>query len=340
MHVTRSSKRRSATVVAPGVLEIVVGPRLAPGPDDLVIAPQAVGICGTDLEILSGTMSYISTGLAKYPLVPGHEWSGVVVEVGSNVTGFEVGDIVVGECSIGCGTCDVCNGGQYHLCPTRTETGLLGRDGALSTMLIFPAHSAHKVPPGTDVRDAALIEPLSVAYRALIRAEPVPGEPLAIVGGGTIGILAGMVARALGLGPIHVVERRAGRREFAESLGFSCTREGVSQWPLVLEASGTPSGVSTALSMVSPGGTVILCGLSGRPTTPVNTDRLVVDDIRLIGSQGSPDVWPEVIALMVEHSIRAALLVSHEFALDDVARAFEVAASAKAGVQKVLIRPQ
>ena len=108
-----------------------------PGPDDVLIRVKAVGICGTDIELYDGTMFYLTSGMAKLPLIPGHEWSGEVVETGSNVDGFNIGDRVTGECSIGCRSCFYCLRGRYHLCPNRTETGILNRDGALAEYISF-----------------------------------------------------------------------------------------------------------------------------------------------------------------------------------------------------------
>src|SRR3954466_5495558 len=96
-------------------LELGGGPDPPPGDGELLIAPTAVGICGTDIEIFEGSLAYFRMGLASYPIVPGHEWTGEVVEIGRGVTGFAVGDRVVGEVAIGCGVCTRCRAGRSHL---------------------------------------------------------------------------------------------------------------------------------------------------------------------------------------------------------------------------------
>jgi threonine dehydrogenase-like Zn-dependent dehydrogenase len=129
------------------------------GSGDLLLAPLAVGLCATDLELLDGSMVYLRDGRAHLPLVPGHEWVAQVVDSDTPDSGFAVGDVVVGECSIGCGDCRVCASGAYHQCPRRQETGVMNRDGALAQRLRFPARSAHAVPPGVAVEDAVFAEP-------------------------------------------------------------------------------------------------------------------------------------------------------------------------------------
>ena len=127
-------------------LELVERPDPAPVAGQLLIAPSAVGICGTDIEIFEGSLAYFRMGIAEYPIVPGHEWTGVVVDVGEGVTGFSPGDQVVGEVAIGCGVCVRCQAGRSHLCARRTETGIVHMDGAMATRMVFPAAYAHVVP--------------------------------------------------------------------------------------------------------------------------------------------------------------------------------------------------
>src|SRR3954452_10240864 len=142
--------------------ELVERPDPSPGAGELLIAPTAVGICGTDREIFEGSLVYFREGWAKYPIVPGHEWVGEVVEVGAGVEGFAPGDQVTGETPLGCGRCPRCRAGDYHLCALRTETGILNRDGAMASRMVFPARAAHHAG-GLPPRAAALREPATVA---------------------------------------------------------------------------------------------------------------------------------------------------------------------------------
>jgi threonine dehydrogenase-like Zn-dependent dehydrogenase len=115
-----------------------------PQEGEVVIQIKAIGLCGTDYELYTNEMVYIKEGLCKLPMIPGHEWSGVIVEVGSNVGDFKVGDKVTGECTISCGHCDFCKSGHHNMCTERTETGVMSRDGAFAEYITFPVSHLHK----------------------------------------------------------------------------------------------------------------------------------------------------------------------------------------------------
>jgi L-iditol 2-dehydrogenase len=335
--MTGVTRYRRAVLRGPGVLEVEDAVAPSPGPGDLLVAPDAVGICGTDLELLEGTMAYLTSGRAAYPIVPGHEWTGIVVGVGEDVGGFSEGDRVVGECTVSCGVCDRCQRpGAYHLCANRTETGIMRRDGALATRLAFPARAAHRIPEHVEARDAALIEPLAVSLRGVRRAGALAGRPLAIIGAGTIGLLSALLARAEGAGPIHLVEIDAERRALASSQGFAVSAGPDVPVGAVVEASGTPGGIGAAISMTADGGTLVLLGLTGQPEVPLDVDGIVVRDLSVIGSLGSPSMWPEAVDLVASGRVEPSVVVTHEFELDEAVRAYE---TSRAGAGKVLITP-
>src|SRR4051812_42731688 len=195
-------------------LELVERPDPAPGEGELLIAPTAVGICGTDVEIFEGSLAYFRMGIARYPIVPGHEWTGEVVEVGKGVNGFAPGDRVVGEVAIGCGVCVRCRAGRMHLCDRRTETGIVHMDGAMASLLRFPAAYAHRV----DFDGAALVEPTSVALHAVRRGD-VGGKNVLVVGAGPIGLLVAQCARGEGASSVFIADRREDRLTLAAALG-------------------------------------------------------------------------------------------------------------------------
>ncbi|WP_198663685.1 zinc-dependent alcohol dehydrogenase [Jiangella endophytica] len=302
----------------------------------MVVAPEAVGICATDLEILDGTLIYLRTGASRYPVVPGHEWTGRVLAVGQEVAEVRPGDRVVGECSIGCAVCGICRAGAYHQCPSRRETGILGLDGALSTELRLPARATHVIAPHVDPLDAALIEPLAVAYRAVRRAGIPPGESVLVVGAGTIGALAiAVLTRSLNC-DVSVADRRADRVERATALGARPHDPGRT-YVWVVEATGSAGGLELAHASLSPGGTLVVVGLTGHETVAMDVDALVVNDHRLLGSLGSPGVWPDVISLVESGRVRPGSLVTDVFTLDEWEAAFERVRGGSAG-GKVVIR--
>ena len=198
-------------------LELVERPDPTPGEGELLIEPTGVGICGTDIEIFDGSLAYFRMGLAKYPIVPGHEWTGTVVDVGAGVTGFEAGDRVVGEVAIGCGVCVRCRAGRRHLCAKRTETGHRPhgrRDGHADGL-------PGRVRPPRRARAArrALVEPTSVALHAVRRGR-VAGQRVLVVGAGPIGLLVAQCAHAEGATEVVVTDTREDRLTLAAALGF------------------------------------------------------------------------------------------------------------------------
>lgn len=304
-----------------------------------MLAPLLVGMCATDLELIDGSLIYLRTGQTTLPMTPGHEWVGRVVGSGSDVTTFAAGDTVVGECSVGCDACPTCAAGAYHRCPNKRETGIIGIGGALAQRMVFPARSAHRVPDGMALEDAALVEPTAVAFRAMARLDPPPGASLLVVGGGTLGYLSAVLAMSVRHLDVAVLDTSIRNTARLAEVGArnACAGE---TFDYVLEAAGTPSALASALDALRPGGRIVLIGLTGEPTVPVAVDRLVVGDQTVQGSIGSPGVWPDVIALLATGAIRPSTIVTHTFGLEDFPKAVDLLRSnTDHSVGKVLIAP-
>jgi len=173
-------------------------PKPVPGGDDVLIKVKATGICGTDLEVIEGHLGYYTSGLAKYPIVPGHEWVGEIHAVGENVKGFAVGEHVVGETIIPCWKCNYCHSGSYQRCLNKMETGIMNKSGAFAEYLIYPARTLHKLSKDVPIASGCLIEPLSVAVNAAKRVSLKKSDFVVIFGDGPIGLFLLMVAKAIG----------------------------------------------------------------------------------------------------------------------------------------------
>jgi L-iditol 2-dehydrogenase len=329
---------KQIVVTGPGEWELRDVPAPTPAASELLLAPKLVGLCATDLEILNGSLIYLREGRAALPLTPGHEWVAEVVDPGEWADDFAPGDIVVGECSIGCGVCALCGAGAYHLCAERTETGIVHRDGALAELMVFPAAAAHRIGPGVELEDAALVEPTAIAFRAVQRLRASSGSRVLIVGGGTIGYLVAAILTVVHGASVALIDPDALKRTRAAAVGAGEAGED-EQFEYVVEASGAPGGIGTAIERAAPGGRVVVVGLTGRPELPAPIDRVVVSELDLLGSIGSPGVWADTIRLVAGGLVRPSALVSAIFPLDRFADAVETAESHAPGVGKLLIRP-
>lgn len=321
-------------------------------PTEALLAPRAVGICGTDLEIFQGTMFYFTSGMAQWPVIPGHEWSAEVLEVGAQVTEVKPGDKVVGECTVSCGHCEMCRLGRYNECPNRRETGILNLDGAFSDRMYYPASFLHRFD-GISFEEAALAEPTAIAVWGTKLASVNPSDYVAVMGPGPIGLLAAQVARAYGARRVVMIGRRASRLRIARDLGVdeaidlreedlvAAARRVTDgrMFDVILEATGNPEATKDLMKITRPYGRVSLMGLFNSQMGSIDLDALVVGNITIRGSLGSPSVWDETLDLLECGQVRTAPLVTHSLALQSVPEAFELMQDRSSDVIKISLRP-
>ncbi|KUL41105.1 zinc-dependent alcohol dehydrogenase [Actinoplanes awajinensis] len=275
---------RALVFTAPGRAEVQDVPEPQAGPGHVIVQVERVGVCGTDVELFTGAMSYLHTGAASYPLRPGHEWAGTVVAAGAGVDHDWVGRRVTGDTMIGCGHCVRCRSGRHHVCARRHELGCRdGLPGALTERLEFPAAYLHELPDTVDATLGALVEPGGNALRAVRAAAVGPGERLLILGTGTIGLLAAMFGRAQGA-EVHLLGLRA--EPLAQ--GQVWTRETLPElaWDGVIDATNAAVMPGLAVELVEPGRTVVYIGLSGAPSV-IDTRDVVFKDVTTVGILGA-----------------------------------------------------
>src|SRR5262245_50707734 len=207
---------RAVCVARPGAIGMVEMAQPCAGPGEVVVAVAAVGICGSDVELLEGTRP---SEYVRYPVVPGHEWSGTVSAVGPGVTGPAVGDRVVAEGFRACGRCDRCKEGRTNLSSAEyAETGFT-HAGAFAEYVSVPAGLVHRLPADADLEAAALLEPAACVAQGLLEVELRPGLQVAVVGAGTLGLLAVALLRLVSPSRLALVGSRADRLEVARKLG-------------------------------------------------------------------------------------------------------------------------
>lgn len=310
----------------------------APANDEVRVRVLATGCCGTDVELLEGTMPYFASGMGKYPLIPGHEWTGEIDELGSDVHGFRVGDRVVGECSCGCMRCERCRAGNYHRCAYRTETGVLNRAGGFAEYMNFPATFLHRISKQVPLESACLVEPAAVAFNGVRKAQVTPTDDVAIFGDGPIGLLLVMMARAFSARSVTLVGASAQRLAIGSKLGAdmlinlnerpasASLGEGRDIAPsVIIEATGNPASILEAVNSAAPGARLVLQGIfAGRTLNNLNIDRVVINEISVQGALGSPGLWPDVIRLIERGRVNPSQLVTEMLRLDQYHRAMQM----------------
>jgi len=317
-----STERAPALVVRrPGEVVLEERPIPTPGPGEVLITPAVVGLCGTDLEIVDGS---IDPAYTHYPLVLGHEWSGTVAADGQVPAdeGPAPGSLVVGEGIVPCGHCQHCRAGQTNLCLTYDELGFT-RDGAAAGFLTIQRSLVHALAPGVGAEDAALAEPASVVYRALAGAAIVPGWRALVVGDGTVALLAVRLLRLWSPAEIVVLGRREGQAALAAQAGAARFETGGraagTGYDLVVEAAGSTGAVLSALAAARRGGTVVLIGLPPHgATAAVPVDDVVNNDLIIRGSFSyTSAAWREVVTLLNAGLLELGFLVTHRFPLTE-----------------------
>jgi 2-desacetyl-2-hydroxyethyl bacteriochlorophyllide A dehydrogenase len=332
---------KAAVLHAPRDLRVEATSPPVPAPGDVVARVTIAGLCGTDYSIWSGARS------VTYPRIMGHELVGRVEAVGDGIDRIHLGDAVVIEPNYSCGVCPLCREGNRNLCLSRTAVGI-DVDGGFAELVRVPARCVWPVPPGLTDGQAIITEPLAVVVRAVNRGAPCPGESAAVVGAGTLGLLALQTLRARGA-RVMVVSRTDRRLALARELGAATTqtvrgpdglanaardfsgREGVD---LVVETAGTPEAVTHALDLVRPGGRVVLTGLPHEPT-PVAFFGVVRREVSILGSMIYQAEFGEALALVASGAVRGEPLLTHRFPLeriDDAFAAHRDAASIKVAV--------
>jgi len=306
------------------------------GEKEVLLEVKAVGVCGSDLHQYLATHSW----KVNYPVVLGHEFAVTIVECGSRVKSFRSGDRVVSE------TAAVINEnspfsrqGNYHLDPDRLGFGY-GTDGAMARYVKVPERCLHGIPANLDGRVAALTEPCAVAYNAVcVKADPAPGECVAIFGPGPIGLLCGMMARLCGAGHIVVIglSSDANRLETAARIGAATTlrldEEDPMEWvrafgdgygvDIVIDAAGASAALELALKLVRPGGRITKVGWGPQPLG-FSLDPLVQKGVTLHGSfSHNWPMWERVLRLLSTGQLDLAPVLNRVTSLEDWQPAFE-----------------
>lgn len=357
MSVGNAGEMKAAVLHAPGLIkcEEVPIPRLGKG--EVLIRVKAAGVCGSDIRRV------MVTGTYHFPTVPGHEFSGEVVEVVGETTNVRPGDRVVVIPLIPCGRCAFCQVGDYALCDDYDYLGSR-TNGGFAEYVKAPVRNVVPIPDGVDYESAAATEPAAVALHGLRQVGMEPGDTVAVLGAGPVGILVAQWARAFGAKEIYLVDTIREKLELAEQLGFppgNCidahktdpvqavrertSNKGVS---LVVEAAGVPATLKGSLELAAKRGRVLLLG---NPQEDVTLPTRLVSGIlrkqlTICGTWNSEfrpyplNEWELTLDFMARGLLKILPLISHRFTLDEVSKAFELMYYKKEVFNRVFFVPQ
>jgi len=334
---------RAFVITGPREASVIDVPEPRPGAREVVVDVTRAGVCGTDVELFTGSMPYLHDGSATYPLRIGHEWCGRVSEIGPDVDSPWLGAFVTGDTMVGCGRCDRCRRGRHHVCDRRLELGVRdGLPGALAERLLVPVAALRRLPGSLDPDAAALVEPGGTALRAVRAAELAPGHRVCVWGSGTLGLLALQFAVAEGA-VVDVVGVRPEQLALALELGARETylpdRVPGRGYDAVLDLSTSAEAPARAVETVEPSGRVVLVGIAEEPSL-LDTRRAVLRDVTVVGILAASAGLDRAIELFASGRIRTAPLVAGVVGLDRVAGVLAGATPpSPSGAPKTLVDP-
>ncbi len=320
----------------------------APAAHELLIKVAAAGICGTDLHVdhWAAGFRFIAPLL---PVTLGHEFTGEVIAIGADVSGFALGDRVVVQPALSCGRCVYCAAGRHHDCLNRVGLGIQVSGGFASHVRAPAKHCLH-VPPEIDAELGALIEPLTTSAHAVALGEISPGARVVVFGPGPIGQGAAIFARKAGADVAVVGHGDAARFATLRRLGFDTlidlaepdgaaqlTRLAGTGFDVALEASGAPPVINIGLSALRPYGVFVLAGMPEREAS-LDVMLIVRGRHRMVGCSRAPDsAWRTVIDTLVEDPAAFRPMITHRLPLAEAVAGFQLAHSREAS--KVLLFP-
>ncbi len=318
---------RAALMKAPGDIRVESVPRPVIESADLLVRVAACGVCGSDIPRMNFSGAYF------HPIICGHEFSGFVEEVGAEVEGFDVGDLVTVPPLVPCRKCDSCIGGLFSLCEDYDYFGSR-RHGAYAQFAKVPASNALKMPPGLDPRAAAMMDPAAIALHAIMRTKLSEGMSVAVIGAGPIGLFAVQWAKLWGASVVLAVDLNREKALMATEAGATATASGDEEalaqagrgFDVVIESAGVPETISLAIRLAGRRGEVAYIGIPHRPIEldSATFGQLLRFEISLHGCWNSfsdpfPGLeWQEAARRLSSGELRWEFMITHELNLDEL----------------------
>src|SRR2546421_4501886 len=326
---------RAVIIDAPGIIRVDNVPDPTPRPDEVLVRVGACGICGTDLHIIDG-----DSPLARYPIIPGHEFAGEVAALGYDIaqgngngeTNITVGSRVAIDPNLYCGHCDFCRTGHENLCLNYAALGVT-TNGAIAQYVAAPIASAYLLPDTTSLREGALIEPISCAVHGMHSLNPRSGDTFLIVGAGTMGLLLLQLALRGGASRVAMVDVNMQRLASAEELGATRTYNDIERaladeslgFNCVIDATGVPAVIENAFMAVKCSGKFMVFGVaSNEARISLSPFRIYNDEITIVGSMAILFSFQAALDLISGGIINTQAMLTEALPLEDFSRALEM----------------
>jgi 2-desacetyl-2-hydroxyethyl bacteriochlorophyllide A dehydrogenase len=329
---------RAAVISSPGVVEISTIDDPAPGPREAVVAVAACGLCGTDLHILEGEFA------PSLPVVPGHEFAGVVVAVGSAVGELAVGTRVAVDPSLYCNECHYCRIGHNNLCERWAAIGVTTAGGA-AEYAVAPVANCVPLPEHVRLEDAALVEPLACAVRGYDVLTSQLGSHVLIYGSGTMGLMMLQLAKRTGAASVDVVDLNPERLATAKLLGCTAIAASADEldrphgWELVIDATGNEAAIQDGIGRVRPAGTFLQFGVSSYSArVTIEPYRIYNKEITITGSMAVLHSFERAAEMFSAGILDPDVFISHRLPLEQYADALDMFRAGKG--RKIQVRPR
>lgn len=331
-------------------LQILDEPKPVPArPGDVLLRMDRVGVCGSDVHYYVN--GRIADQILEYPATLGHECAATVMEIGTGVRGLDVGDRVVVDPALVCGTCDQCTRGRVNTCRNLQFMGCPGQaPGAVAEFSVMPAENCYPIPGSISLDAASLVEPLSVGLQAVRLGQIHRGMTMAILGAGPIGLSVLLSAKAVARCTVYVTDLLDRRLDMAVCMGADWIgnddRQDVERaiaksepagLDLVFECSGDPVCINRGLRMLGPGGTLVIVGIPPSPEVEFDVHRMRTWELSVKNVRRQAGCIEPVIRLLSTGQIDAGPLVTHRFGLAEIREAFELVADYRDGVIKAVL---
>lgn len=311
-----------------------------PVEDQILVKVSYCGVCGTDYDLFSGESSFVKNNQATFPIRLGHEWSGVVAQVGPKATRLKPGDRVVGDNYVSCGVCDACKAGNYNNCTGRKHVGTIDPcwPGAYAEYYLAPERHVYRLADHVSLKEASLCEPLSVAYGGIKKMDITEKTVVAVIGTGPIALSAAALALNQG-GKVYVIGRNDFKLEIARKLGIhgviNCSRCDVAAAlqemtggrlaDCILECSGNPDMVGEVIRIAAPKAKAALIGFYNVNPREVDFSSMVAKEMTMVGIMGEYGNLETVSGILAEKDLKLSQIVTSVVPFSECAEALSPA---------------